>query len=123
LDTLLFVVSIAAVGHFGISLLLWALLVRVALSVGDDVDWTAFLHAAPAVVLFALFVTCTVLVWRGRKMGRILLVTGLALSVALFIFDATNRNWQVHAENYHGQDTGPTFHYYNWWWYGERWFE
>jgi hypothetical protein len=122
MEILVLVASIIGTGHFALSLLLWACLVRLALSLGDDVDWSTFGYAIPTVVLLPLFASCTVLAWRRRKCARVVLAAGLVLSIGFFVFDATNHNWQVHAENYHGENTGPTFHYYNWWWYDQSWF-
>ena len=120
-DTVVLVASIMGVGHFAVSLLLWLGLVRLALSLGDDVEWGHFLYATPTVVLLPLYLMCAILAWRRGKAARVLSTVAIALSVGFFIFDATNRNYQVHAEHYHGQGTAKTFHYYNWWWYDESW--
>lgn len=112
--------SIAGTAHFATSLSIWLVWVYVRIRLGE-VDWNSFRYALPTVVLLPVFATASLKAWRRTRGASLLLLLACALSVAAFAFDATYRNWQLHVENYEGKDIGPTFRYFNWWWYDERW--
>ena len=76
---------------------------------------------ALALLLLAWFVAVSLLaLWRMRLAGWFLLA-GLIFSTSLFAYDATTRNYQMHAEDLHATGHQKTFHYATWFWYDESW--
>lgn len=113
--------SLAGTAHFVVSLLAWGwLLYCFTGRYTEQPEWSALWYALPTVLLLPLFALTADRAWRRAKGARILLLAAISLSVAAFVFDAVNRNWQLHVE-WKTPDSPPPFFYCNWWWYDERW--
>lgn len=115
------VLAVVAALHFALSSLLWSFLLLAAVRQDWDLP-RVLLGATPAFLLLGWFAFVSLAALRRLRVAAALLVAGLVAGGAVFAYDAVTRNYQMHAENYHGRGGGKTFHYSTWWWYDEGWF-
>lgn len=108
--------------HFLIAVALWGVFVALAIRQGDPI-LPMLRGSLPVMGLLVMFIVSTVAQAKQfHRLGRHLLLAGLALTIALFLHDVTTHNWQMHYENYHKDAPQRTFIYATWWWYDEAWF-
>lgn len=101
--------------HFSGSILHWSLYwylgYRLRTNSGLETDFGVFLHAIPAVILLALFWFAVLHTIRRKPSGYTLVLIGIALSVATFVYDTHGRHWQWREMEL---GRGHVYHWLNW---------
>jgi hypothetical protein len=116
-----------AVGHFGVSIYLWAgyFIFDVTghgFSGGTVAYFTSY--AGPCVVLLLLSLTCTALGLMQKRLAWKMLCLLAVLSAAAFWYDASHKRYQLDgfiATTEYRQSGGKQHKYLTWWWYTDRW--
>lgn len=114
------IVALALMMHFLLSSLVWAVFVWAAIR-QRLILRPVLLGSVPAVLLLLRFAMVAFAALCRRRASAWLLVIGLIAGAGVFAYDATTRNWQLHAENFLAEGHQKTFYYNTWWWYDESW--